>query len=188
MKHLRAFSMVLVAALVVGTAFEASAQYGRTKSKADASPAAVTEQTLGVNSSVSVSYHRPGVKEREIWGTKLAGYDTDKPWRAGANETTAVTFSDDVVINGETVPAGTYGLHIALSEDTWTWVINKDYKTWGSYQYKPENDVIRVDAKPTDAAHEERLRYGFDIVDADTVHLYMHWEKKKLALEISLAE
>ena len=45
-----------------------------------------------------------------------------------------------------------------------------------------------MDAKPADAPHEERLRFGFDIVDADTVHLFMHWEKKKVALEISLAE
>lgn len=184
----RVLSMVLVAGMMLGTAFEATAQYGKVRTKPDASPNAMVEQTIGIDSKISVAYSRPGVKGREIWGTKLAGYDTDKPWRAGADETTAITFSDDVVIGGETVPAGTYGVHIALSKDTWTWVINKDYKTWGSYQYKPENDVVRVDAKPEDAPHQERLRYGFDIVDDDTVHLFMHWEKKKLPLEISLAE
>ena len=184
----RALSMVMVAATMLVASLDATAQYGRTKKKADASPGAVTEQTLGIDSTISVSYHRPGVKGRQVWGTDLAAYDTPKPWRAGANETTAITFSDDVVINGETVPAGTYGVSIALTEGDWTWVINKDYETWGTYQYKQENDVLRVAAKPSDAPHEERLRYGFDIVDDDTVHLYMHWEKKKVALEISLAE
>ena len=63
---------VLAALATFVVAFDASAQYGRTKTKADASQGATASQTLGVDSKVSIDYHRPGVKGREIWGTNLA--------------------------------------------------------------------------------------------------------------------
>jgi hypothetical protein len=188
MKQFRAMAMALVMTLVIGTAFESEAQYGREKKGPDASPGAVTEQTLGIDSKISISYHRPAVKGREVWGTKLAPAGEDKPWRAGANETTAITFSDDVEIDGNKIPAGTYGVHIAITDGDWIWVLNKNYESWGTYQYKIEDDVARVKATPEDAPLQERLVYGFDINDGNSVSLFMHWEKKKVSLPITLAE
>lgn len=184
----RVLSTMVLAVLFVGTAFEATAQYGRTKAKPDASPGAVTEQTVGIDSKISISYHRPAVKGREIWGTALAPMGEDKPWRAGANETTAITFSDDVEIGGTKVAAGTYGVHIGVTDGDWVWVINKNHETWGTYQYKMDADVVRVKAKPADAPHQERLTFGFEELSADGATLFMHWEKKKLSLPIKLAK
>ena len=64
--------------------------------------------------------------EREIWGTNIAHYgykqlpfgtSTTSPWRAGANENTTIMFSDDATVEGKSIPAGTYGLFMGLSED-----------------------------------------------------------------------
>jgi hypothetical protein len=188
MYRLRMVTTALLLTVMLGTAFVSEAQYGRTKKKADASPGAVSEQTVGIDSKISISYHRPAVKGREIWGTGLAPYGEDKPWRAGANETTAITFSDDVEIGGTKIAAGTYGVHIAIADGDWTWVLNKNYKTWGTYQYKIDDDVVRVKATPEDAPHQERLVYGFSDLTEDGATLFMHWEKKKVSLPIKLAK
>jgi hypothetical protein len=176
---------MLVAAAFLGLSLDASAQYGRTKKAPDKSQAASASQTIGVNSKVSVDYHRPKVKGREIWGTKLANYGTPA-WRAGANETTAVTFSDDVTVNGKAIPAGTYGLHIVLSEDKWTFIFNKNYKTWGTFQYKADADVARVEVSSSDAPHQEELLFGFENLKDNGADMFVHWEKKKASVTVDL--
>jgi hypothetical protein len=185
MSHSKLFTSAILIAIMLGTAVQSHAQFGRDKTKPDASPAAVSAQTIGVNSTISITYHRPAVKGREIWGTGLAPY-APKLWRAGANETTTLTFSDDVTVNGKDVPAGTYGVHFELSEDTWTIIINKDYKTWGSFQYKADNDVARVETKVEDASHQERLLFSFDNLTADGADLSMHWGEKKASVTVAL--
>ncbi len=150
------------------------------------SPYAETLQRIGV-ADVKVEYHRPAVKGREIWGTKLAEYD--KPWRAGANDTTAISFEKDVTIEGQALAAGAYGLHIIPSADKdWVVIFNKTAKSWGSYTYKEADDALRVSVKPQDAPMQERLTYGFeDLTDTSAV-AYMHWEKKKIAFKIEVAQ
>ena len=88
------------------------------------SPAATVSQTIGI-STVTVSYSRPSVKGREIWGKlvpygwngKILGNSSPAPWRAGANENTTIKFSHDATVEGHPVPAGQYGLFFAVNED-----------------------------------------------------------------------
>ena len=180
-------TMALAVAIAVTFAFDAQAQYGRTKTGPDASQPAKASQTIGVDTEITISYHRPGVKGREVWGTRLANYG-GRPWRAGANETTTVTFSKDVLVNGEKVAAGTYGFHIALSESDWYLVFNKNHETWGSFAYKEDDDVLRVKVTPQDAPHQEWLLYGFEDLEASACSAFMHWEKKKASVKIAVAE
>ena len=65
-----------------------------------ASPKAAVMQRIGLT-DVKILYHRPGVKERVIWGD-LVPFDggDPRPWRAGANENTVIAFSHDVKVNG----------------------------------------------------------------------------------------
>ena len=81
-----------------------------------ASPHAVLTQAVGTT-DVTIDYHRPGVKGRQVWGG-LVPYD--KVWRTGANEATMITFSDDVTIDGKPLPKGTYSLHTIPGETEWT--------------------------------------------------------------------
>jgi len=185
MKLMKASVSMLVAVALLGITLDASAQYGRTKTKVDPSQAASTSQTIGVNSKITVDYHRPKVKGREIWGTRLANYGTP-PWRAGANEATAVTFSDDVTVNGKEIAAGTYGYHIELSADKWTVIFNKRYEAWGSYGYKADQEVARVDVAPVDAPHQEELLFGFEKNTGNGTDLFIHWEKKKASVTVEL--
>ena len=118
-----------------------------------ASPAAKTSQTIGI-SKVTIKYSRPSVRERAIWGTNLAHYGynnlgfgtaTAAPWRAGANENTTITFSDDAKVEGKNIPAGTYGLFVGLNEDGKADIIfSKNSSSWGSFFYTQDEDQLRV--------------------------------------------
>ena len=183
MKSNKIYTGVLAFGLALVLAQQANAQFGRTKSKADASQGATASQTIGVDTEISISYHRPGVKERDVWGTNLAAYD--RPWRAGANETTKITFSGNVKVNGKSIAAGSYSLFIIpKASGAWTVIVNKDWETWGSFGYKEAQDVTRFEVTPEDAPHQEWLRYGFDDLKADSAAAFMHWEKKKISFSI----
>ena len=93
------------------------------------SPKATVSQTVGLT-DITITYCRPGVKGRVIWGG-LVPYD--QVWRTGANEATTITFSDEVTIEGTKLPAGTYGLFTIPGKDEWTVIFNKGAKQWGAY-------------------------------------------------------
>ena len=145
------------------------------------SPHAEVSQTIGL-SEVTVSFHRPGVKGREIWGD-LVPYGAI--WRAGANASTTLTFESDVKIGDETVKAGTYGLFVLPTADEWTFILNTNTETNGRHPGE-DTDVVRITTTPEDAPHQERLVYSFeDLVDEKpTATFVLQWEKKKASFSI----
>ena len=84
-------------------------------------------QTIGVT-DVEINYHRPAVNKRKIFGG-LVSYGA--VWRAGANENTTISFSTPVTNEGQTLPAGTYGLFMIPTATSWTVVFSK---AAGTYQ------------------------------------------------------
>nr|WP_298998972.1 DUF2911 domain-containing protein [uncultured Allomuricauda sp.] len=149
-------------------------------------------QRIG-NTDVTIVYSRPSVNDREIWGALVPygmnnlgfGTASESPWRAGANENTIFKTSHDLSINGKTLPAGKYGLHMIVNEDnTATVIFSKNYNAWGSYFYKPEEDVLRVDTKTEEISHVEQLTYGFNTVDANSAVVALSWEKKQIPFKI----
>lgn len=106
------------------------------------SPPAQATATVG-ETTITIDYSQPGVKEREIFGA-LVPYG--KVWRAGANETTTMEFSKDVKVNEMDVAAGKYGFYVIPGETTWTLILNTRIG-WGSNGYKAADDVLRFDAR-----------------------------------------
>src|SRR5712672_1541733 len=125
---------------------------------------ATVTQTVGYT-DVAITYSRPGVKGRVIWGG-LVPYD--KVWRTGANEATSFTVSQDVTINGKPLPAGTYSLHTIPGKTSWTVIFNKKADQWGSYNYDAAEDALRVDGQPADGPNQEWLTFSFPDVQNDT--------------------
>ena len=148
----------------------------------DASPEATVSQVVGLT-KLSVSYHRPGVNGRAIWGA-LVPYG--QVWRAGANENTTVTFSTPVTVAGTPLAAGTYGLHTIPTAGDWTVIFSREAGAWGSFSYDQKEDAARVTVRPEAAPHAERLSYTFDDPTADSVVLAMRWEKLRLPLPIKI--
>lgn len=107
------------------------------------SPLGEVEQTVGLT-EVEITYSRPGIKERVIFGD-LVPYN--KLWRTGANASTKVEFSDDVIIKGDTLEEGTYALFTIPGESEWTIIFSKNLEA-GASGYKEEDDALRVAIKP----------------------------------------
>jgi hypothetical protein len=148
----------------------------------EASPEATVSQVVGLT-QLSVSYHRPAANGRAVWGA-LVPYG--QVWRAGANENTTVTFSTPVHVNGTTLAAGTYGLHMIPTAGDWTAIFSRETGAWGSFSYDPKEDAARVTVKPEPAPQQERLSYSFDEPTADSVILAMRWEKLRVPLAIRI--
>ena len=150
-------------------------------------------QTVGI-SDITITYARPSVKGRKIWGTQLAhygfqnlGFGTSKaaPWRAGADENTVITLTHDATVEGKPIKAGTYGFHVALAEDnTATLIFSNNATSWGSYFYDEKEDALRVKVTTTEIAHTELLTYQFTAVDATSATVALQWEKKEIPFTI----
>lgn len=148
---------------------------------------------------IEIHWNSPGVKGREgqIWGTSVAHYgftvlgfgsNGSSPWRAGANESTTVTFSTDVTINGKSLPAGVYGFFIALYPDSCTLIFNKNISGWGNYFYKSELDVMRVTARQQKDNKEskERLEYTFSNQTDRSVEVALEWERWRIPFKVEV--
>jgi hypothetical protein len=149
----------------------------------DASPAATVGQTLGVT-DISISYHRPAVNKRKIWGG-LVPYDS--LWRTGANENTTISFSTPVKIEGKELAAGTYALYAMPNASQWTLILSKFTGDWGGYNYDPSEDTLRVTVTPQAVADsQERLAYTFDDATNNSVIASLRWEKVRVPMKIEV--
>jgi hypothetical protein len=137
-------------------------------------------QTVGLT-DVSITYSRPGVKGRVIWGG-LVPYDS--VWRTGANEATTFAVSKDVTINGKALPAGTYSLHTLPGKTSWTVIFNKKADQWGSYTYDAAQDALRVEVQPAEGPNQEWLTFSFPDVQTDTATVELAWEKVRVGFKI----
>lgn len=146
------------------------------------SPTQNVKQDFGL-SSVELSYSRPAVKGRKIFGDIVPFGEV---WRTGANSATTVTFGDEVTIGGTKIPAGKYGLLTIPDKKSWTIIISKQTDVTSPAGYKPEMDVVRVtaDVAKTKAATES-FTMQFANVKPTTCELQMMWDKAAVVLPIS---
>ena len=167
-------------------------------------------QTIGVT-DVTITYSRPGVKGRKIWGDPLPAQanvkgeatlddQTARPkdavivpwghaWRTGANEATQFVVTDDVLINGQKLPAGSYSLHTIPNKDEWTIIFNSIANQWGSFRYDPAKDTLRVKARPEWVnENQEWLAYSFDPVTDNSAQVNIRWEKVRVPFTVEVKD
>jgi hypothetical protein len=140
----------------------------------------IVSQTIGLT-DITVTYSRPLVKGRVIWG-ELVPYD--KVWRTGANEATLFTITDDVTVDGKPLAAGSYSLHTIPTKGDWTVIFNKDPKAGGG-DYKAESDALRLTVKPQAAEPTEALTFSFPVLTSSSTQLALNWEKLKVSVTIA---
>ncbi len=154
------------------------------------SPGAMVKQRIGFT-DVTVTYHRPGVKGRDIWGG-LVPYN--QVWRAGANEATFIEFSDDVKVNGQALPSGKYSFFTIPGEEEWTLIFNKatkrpgsDRDLWGlMYDGVKDQDALRLIVKPEAAPFQERLIYIFSNPSETSSDVTLWWAKLKVSFMVEV--
>jgi len=171
------------------------------------SPKASVMQTVGVT-DITISYNRPAVKGRKIWGdapadakgeTTLDNQNTRPAgmaivpyghvWRTGANEATQFVTTDDVLINGSPLPAGSYSLHTVPGKDEWTIVFNGTANQWGSFNYDATKDTLRVKAKPqTVADSQEWLAFDLEPGAENSAIATIRWEKVAVPFTVEVKD
>jgi len=168
-------------------------------------------QTIGVT-DITITYSRPGVKGRTIFAeapasmaSRAKGEGTldnqnerqkgepivpwDHVWRAGANEATMFVVTDDVLINGQPLKAGTYSFHTVPGKEEWTIIFNNDAGQWGSFQYDEKKDALRVKTKPQMVSdNQELLMYNFDPVTDNIATVNLRWEKLRVPFTVEVKD
>lgn len=178
---MKSITTFLFCFLIIGFVSQTANAQERGGDEARVSPNAEVSQTIGTT-EVLVTYGRPGVNDRDIFGGLVA---FDEVWRTGANESTALVLSDDVMIEGEEVSAGTYSIYTIPGEDEWTIIINEKM-SWGT-QYDEAQDVIRVTAEPEESFFVEQFMIYFEDVSENSGELVLHWDDTKVPVTISTA-
>jgi hypothetical protein len=167
-------------------------------------------QRIGVT-DVTITYSRPGVKGRRIWGDALPSQASVKgeatlddqnarpkdaaivpwghAWRTGANEATQFVVTDDVLINGQKLPAGSYSLHTIPTKDEWTIIFNGEANQWGSFDYNPAKDTLRVKVKPEWGEHsKEWLEFWIDPINDNSAEVNIRWEKVRVPFTVEVKD
>jgi hypothetical protein len=146
-------------------------------------PEASSTQTLiqdfGLG-KITITYSRPNVKDRKIFG----GINPwGEVWRTGANAATVITFTEKVLIEGNSVPAGSYSLFSIPEKNEWTIILNKVVKQWGAYSYKQSEDFVRFKVKPIRVS-EKRETFTMQFANSTTKasDLYLVWDHTAAAI------
>lgn len=155
----------------------------RANNEARVSPNAAVSQTIGTT-DVTITYGRPSVKGRQVFGG-LEPYG--EVWRTGANEATTITFSDDVLVEGEPLEAGTYGLFTVPGEEDWTVIFNNVPNQWGAFDYDSSEDALRVQVEPETAPMMEQLMFYFEDISPKSGTAVMRWSDVKVPFTIEPA-
>lgn len=146
------------------------------------SPNAWVVQSVG-KAQLTVSYGRPGVKGRTIFG----GLEPwGEVWRAGANEATVFATTDDLLIQGQWLPKGVYALFMIPQTKEWVMVWNRQADQWGAFNYDQKQDALRINIKPERIPLTEWLTYRFENLQDRSVALLMEWEETRIRIPISL--
>lgn len=149
----------------------------------DKSQQSIIMQRIGYT-DITVNYHSPGARSREVWG-KMVPYG--KVWRAGANENTIFTITDDVEIEGQKLAAGSYGLHLLPEEGQWTFIFSKNHTSWGSYFYQEGEDVLRISVPVQNTVEmREWLSFDFKKRNRGAVSIVLSWADKSAELNLTL--
>lgn len=168
-------------------------------------------QTIGVT-DITITYSRPAVKGRPIFAdappamearakgeATLDNQNERKPgepivpynhvWRAGANEATMFQVSDDVLINGQALKAGTYSMHAIPGKEEWTIIFNNDPGQWGSFTYDSKKDALRVKTRPQPLSeNQEYLIYTIDPISENSATVNIRWEKTRVPFTVEVKD
>ncbi len=145
------------------------------------SPTETVKQDFGL-STIELSYSRPGMKGRKIFGD-LVPYG--KVWRTGANQATTITFGDDVTIGDVKVPAGKYGLLTVPGPDEWSFIITRQLDVTSPAAYKIDQDLVRVKVRAQEFPFPiESFSILFSNITPTSCDLALLWDKTLVALPI----
>ncbi|MCR9290856.1 MAG: DUF2911 domain-containing protein [Bacteroidetes bacterium] len=181
MKISKLFFLSFLSILFIGISTQANAQEDKSKRP---SPPAVATATSG-DLTITLDYSSPAVKGRKVLGKLVPD---GKIWRLGANEATTFEVNQDVMIEGQRLPAGKYALFSIQDGGDWTFIFNSEADQWGAYNYNKSKDVLRIDASPS-RSEDMRERMAFEVTETTrgAADVVFNWEYIKVKFNVKAA-
>ena len=146
------------------------------------SPTSTVQQRIGLT-DITVNYSRPSANGRTIFGD-LVPYD--QLWRTGANSSTKISFSNAVIIEGQTVDAGEYALFTVPNKESWTLILSKQTSLWGVTGYDKNEDVLRFGIVPEKSDFDETFSIGFKNLSKDGGTMAIEWSNVAISFPIEV--
>ena len=148
-----------------------------------ASPQESRSITIGFT-EIKLDYSSVGIKDRTIWG-ELVPYG--KVWRTGANKNTVFSVSDDVLINGQELKAGSYGFHSIPGETEWVLIFSNFSEAWGSYFYDEAEDALRITVLVEEMdSRYEWMKFSFSNYTATSIDIALKWAHRSVPFTIEI--
>lgn len=145
------------------------------------SPAQTLRQEFGLG-NIEISYSRPGVRGRKVFGD-LVPYG--QVWRTGANNATTINFTDEVIIGGKKIAPGKYGLLTIPGAKEWIFIVSKQTDVTSPADYQQNQDLVRVNAAVTkNKTATETFTLTLHDITNTTCNLVLSWEKQMVTLPI----
>ena len=149
-----------------------------------ASPRATVFQTVGLT-DIEIVYCRPAARGRAVFGNLVP---FGKVWRTGANENTTISFSEDVVIDGKTLPKGKYALYTIPKIESWEVIFYSTTNNWGNPEVWNEANVVLRTTVKEEALQKpvESFTIGIGNLTADSADLDMAWENSSVSMKFEV--
>ena len=149
------------------------------------SPTQTIIQDFGMG-KIELTYSRPGIKGRQVFGagSELAPYG--KPWRTGANAATKIHFTDNVTIGGKTLDSGSYVIYTVPNAGQWDVVFSKGTAYPGSEGFKESDDVVRLKAAAATIKDKiETFTMQFANLKNESCELHLRWGNTDVTVPIA---
>jgi hypothetical protein len=140
----------------------------------------VSQQIAGTR--ITIEYDRPVARGRELFGALVPW---GRIWSPSANSAAVVTFSTDLQVNSQALPAGTYSLWAEPNPDRWTIVFSRVHPVFHT-RYPQGQDALRVTSVPRQGAHMETLAFYFPVADDKRGELVLHWGTVVVPLKLDV--
>jgi len=149
-----------------------------------ASPKATIFQTVGLT-DIEIVYSRPAARGRAVFGNLVP---FGKIWRTGANENTTISFSEDIIIDGKTLPKGKYALYTIPKIESWEVIFYSATNNWGTPEVWDEaNVVLRTTVKEEALSKPvESFTISISNLDANFAYLDMAWENSSVSMKFEV--
>ena len=174
-------TLVLTGLLLGGNAAQAQI------STPQPSPKSTVQQRVGLT-DITITYSRPSLRTRLGFGdaTSKAVVSYGQRWRTGANATTSIRFSDDVMVEGKKVEAGEYGLYTIPGATEWTIVLNKSTKMGANVDgFKDDENVASFKVKPYKLGEKvETFTIDFTDLTPATANVAMMWDQAGVKFKV----
>lgn len=169
-------------AAVIALVFTVSTSFGQIKTP-PASPISSINQEFGLG-QVGITYSRPSAKGRAIFGDIVP---FDQVWRTGGSISAKFSTTEELKMEGNTIPAGKYSLLTIPGKTDWTIIINRDTANIGENgtSYRQDNDLVRFTVKPNLLPFKvESFTMSLSNLSMSSAVLELSWENVLVSIRL----